>query len=552
MNIKKRIDALIGNAPIDPQLQGQYLDDAVRQLIAELPEEVLLPMATEITDPDGTAGISIEEHRILRAHKEGYAAKRIDLMKDERIIDETDGGGFYPVYYVIGTMAYVRPDGGNLLTVQKPTITLTDVAATFLTNDVPSLFIDLVILRTALLCIDHVMARQHQNLDLTITVPALSAVPGAPVITYEDASAVAPSAVSVGTLPTVPSFMVPVFGGDLTIPSLPTLDLTLDVEGNALTIPTVPTAPSISAALVTAAGVSATTISALPTAPVYSLVVPTLNFGDWTVSEGEEDTEMMARRLDKLQADLATFNARISDANNQLSEDNLEYQAEVGKRLEQARLDQQRILQVAQNDNEVSLRHEAERVGTELREYEFKLAQFAQDRESYINQSRLVTEAYDKAFDKALRPWAQKNEISLAVYGTDIQAQKTVLDAQMADFNADVQAAMENARIGRSEAEQTASQSTEVAVRNKAENMRAQIASFEASLTQFQADIGRSAATVENKIKATMAEAEVMGNKLRMLNFDRNRVVSQYNQAKSNYMRFYWPHRSYTVRYPSI
>jgi hypothetical protein len=278
MTITQRLNALVGTFADTAQMQ-QFLTEACRQVIAELPEEVLLPLASELTDAG--SGVSVAAMRVLDAHKLGYKAEHIDALTRVRIVASTHPQA-YPVWYMLGTTAYVEPDGGTVLAITVPALLISDsTAADFGCDD---MLADVIIARAASLIMDHMMQEARDAMGTTITLPTVPTPPSAPTISYTDATATSPSTVTIAALPTAPAYTPPSLAAAPAAVTVGTLDLTKEVDGvTSLDAPTAPVAPVIAYVDATATSGSASTIGALPTVPTLtpptfggSLTLPTL------------------------------------------------------------------------------------------------------------------------------------------------------------------------------------------------------------------------------------------------------------------------------------
>lgn len=871
MDIKQRIFVLVGET-IDDVALLHILNEASRRVISDLPPQALEPLKVEVTDPDGTTGVSLAEYRVLEVHKGGYYAVPISSSIVDTITTDPDEES--PLFYISGTTGYVLPGGGTFVCVQYLTFTQDTMKKATITG-YPLHILDVIVYRAALMVIDHIMAHKHKNMTLTITRPTVPTAPNAPVIYYSDATAVAPSATTIGALPSAPIFAAPSFGGSLSLPTFPTLDLsvvaiptppaapsiaysvataasiaqtsiaalptaptytpptfggslslpvisainvTLDASGGALTVPDPPAALTLSYSDAAAASVSQTTISSLPdpptflppafegsitapviadldvdndvstsfpalptlqdivrvdaiaqtataaavgslpTPPVYAPVLPTLDFTDWESAQAEWDPERMQAELVKVQVQLDEYQAQISEAQSKFQEEveeyraevskvvqtaqmeqeaamlsaqnaqnaelanaseataaqlsqaqvllqqlqtqvshyeselnariaayrineiekeiglfaqaaslalqkyatdlsiaqsafeaqNTEYQAEVQKRLQQAQLDQERLIDVARRTTDVDLQNKLQTTQIELQEYGLNLQRHSQEMANYeaeitrvlqkwesdykrvleawsveqrqyidyyaaqlnasrdafmasvevyragvernaqqaqLDQQRLTrvaelttdTDLQNKAqtaqvalreyelslqqhasdlaeaqatidrnvtdfrenFLKAFEPWKVQQSLHLEKYGQDIAANQAQLQADITAYGRLVDKEFEKARISAQEAAQTAQQATEVALQNKAQQMQAQLQEYQSRLALHSEEISSFDAQIRTLIQAMTAEAEVMANKLRMLQYDKSRLAGQYEEVKLALMRYY-------------
>ena len=707
MTVLDRIVSIVGDYS-QPQTGQDKLDEATRIVLGELPEEVLLSMSVEETD-DGTTGVDVTNKRIISAHKAGYNAKRVRADLKTRLDDAATGEG-YPVYYVEGNTAYVQPDGGTVRTLTPPSLKLQSDYPT----GTPHLLLDAIVAKAAMLIMDSKMVREQNDYNQTITLPTVPVPPPSPSITYAEAIAIAPSASlivspsatltytessaaltpspGVGTLdltaliggdsyvrptaPSAPTFeyneVVAIAPSATQIAALPAapeyvvqlpnqttpptsgnVDLTLKVDGSALTPPTAPTAPVLDSI-----GISTPTIAASPSAPDYSdLSGLAQDFADWQTYYDNEETDMMdsvagkiqvelqqrrlnveskwnefqgdfqiyAKELDKtieqarlllqeqsqemdsnLQAqvqswigrldafksqselflgetnlyraeaelvlakfnaefqndlalfrinketDVAEFGARIQDASNLLQANLTVYNATVGRNQAQAQISAQEAAQTAQIETETTLGNKSRKIQAELENYANALAHF-----------RVLLDQETQDVGHALQEWVTQAQIDVDIwfktrttdlekYSLDIQNNRGTLEKTITELNEESNRKIKAAEIARSEAQQTASQATEISVMNAAKNMEAKINQFSSQMALFAQQISLFSSQAEVVFAKQKIDTESKNAKLRLMNFDRQRIEQSYETKKAAYLRYAWPHRSYQIRQPII
>lgn len=534
MNIHQRINALTGEY-VDGYAIVSIVQEAARDVVSQLPPNVLTPMYSEITDSG--SGVSVSEKRIITAHKAGYEATRYRGIFSTRLADDaTDEKS--PVYYVDGTTAYVLPGGGTIVTVAVPAITAAIVNGQSISG-VPTHILNMIIIRAAFLAMDFLMAKKHLNVTLAVTMPTAPSAPPAPVIDYSDAAAVAPSAVSLDALPSVPSFVEPTFGGDITLPTISTLDLTKDIDANSITIPAAPAVPAFNYVGPVASSISQTTIAALSAAPEYNPVIPTLDFTDWETAQTNDDTELMSEELKKISADLRAIDQSLTDSQGEFNSNLESYRGDVQKKLAQAQLDQDRLVEGARLADNLALQNEFNRAKIDLETYSGKLGQYNADLESYNRKISVVIEKWKSDFDRVFRAWVEEQGLHLQKYRSEVEAAGIGFGAEMQNYKSGVDRLITKAQIARSEAEQTAAQSTQISTINKAKSFEAQISAAELTLRKHSSDVEQYLSQVEGQVKRIEAENAAMAGKLRMMQFDKNRITQEYNEAAANLFGFY-------------
>lgn len=156
---KVRVEDKIGAVSDDVAL-SDYLTAGAKFITNILPPERVEKFTTDLTDAG--SGVSITTSRILRAHKTGYGARRIDAGLSAQALDS--GSIHYaistdPVWYVSNGLAFVQPSGGTVVGMAYPTVAYGDSTITAFPSDLD----EGVVLYA---CIH---GRLRQMSDLTIT-----------------------------------------------------------------------------------------------------------------------------------------------------------------------------------------------------------------------------------------------------------------------------------------------------------------------------------------------------------------------------------------------
>ena len=267
MTLSDRIENIVGTYPNGERME-QALAEAVRLVIGELPEAVLMSFASEETD-DGTNGVNVVNKRIVKAHKAGYPAVRIDETTRSRLITESTAK---PGYYVLTNTAFVVPDGGTIVTVSFPLVSRSAQTIT----GFPTMLVDAIVDRAAMLIVDMMMVDVRDGYGTVVVLPVAPTTPAAPDIIYSLASSSTPTTTSIASLPTAPSYTAPSLSAKPTIPTVGVLNLNLKTDGStALVPPTMPSTPSFAFSDAVAATVGTITIGELPSLPTYN--TPTLS-----------------------------------------------------------------------------------------------------------------------------------------------------------------------------------------------------------------------------------------------------------------------------------
>ena len=182
--------------------------------LADEADDRLDVYATEKTDAG--SGIAITAGRVIKAHKSGYGASRVNVINKAKYGLSTsiyNAATTDPVWYLEKTKAYVLPSGGTLLWVAYPTVASTDATI----SNFPPEGYPIIVLYSAVHCQLSIIS------TLIVTTMGGSAFanptnvtpPSAPSFTYTDATATTIDLSTVSINKTL-TFTPPVFSGSYT------------------------------------------------------------------------------------------------------------------------------------------------------------------------------------------------------------------------------------------------------------------------------------------------------------------------------------------------
>ena len=141
-----------------------------------------------------------------------------------------------------------------------------------------------------------------------------------------------------------------------------------------------PSTPSLP--VIASPGVGAITIASLPTAPTYTGPVVAPDFSDAnTWINTEEDSEMVAARVQVIGAQLSEFQTKLQDSLNNFNEENVVYQATIQRNLQQAQMDMQDAQKEADLTFQATIQDytlELQKYGADLQKYQADVAKDVQ------------------------------------------------------------------------------------------------------------------------------------------------------------------------------
>ena len=168
----------------------------------------------------------------------------------------------------------------------------------------------------------------------------------------------------------------------------------INAEITLPTPPSAPSAPSFTYSDATAATVSATTIGAFGTAPVYTPPTLSESYTDFDTYFDLEDSEVGELALRKIASQLSVFQSEMQDQMNVFNDANVEYQSSIQDAIEQARITLQEAREDAQLSTSVSLANEAKTLEAAVTEYIQTLQKYGQEIASYGAQVQATVQEW--------------------------------------------------------------------------------------------------------------------------------------------------------------
>jgi len=161
-----------------------------------------------------------------------------------------------------------------------------------------------------------------------------------------------------------------------------------------ISFPSIPSSLSLSDTPVIPA-LSDNSVSFSTTAPTYSgpTVVP--NFGDaenWI--SVEEDPEMLAGRIQTINAQIGEFQAKVQDSVQSFNKENVEYQAQLQIAIQNA--------QLSQSDDSQKLQKYSAEITSYQQDNQSKIAKFNADLQSYTSEVSSKLQDYTSKIQKAI------------------------------------------------------------------------------------------------------------------------------------------------------
>ena len=273
--------------------------------------------------------------------------------------------------------------------------------------------------------------------SVTITGTAPSYI--APVVALRDAPTISDLSISL-TVPDAPAIIGSTVSFGSTAPAYTKPTITTQVsfedffnlieDGNPFG-DNDPGAFSISAVTPVVPLLTTTTINESGlTAPTYTPpVMSPLDFSDtntWITTE--EDSEMLASRIQEIQAKIGEYSARMQESQAQFAKENTSFQADLQIAIQNAQL-------------------ESAEDGTKLQKYGSELATYQADVAKEVQEYGQKLARYQLELNTAYTAWGKTESDNIQVFQADIQNELNEFNKESVEYQAQLQIAIQNAQL---------------------------------------------------------------------------------------------------------
>ena len=516
-SFKTQVEDLIGSVG-DDALITQTLIDIGTEIISALPDSLLLKSSDESAIT--SSGLAIDNRRILEVHKDSYTAREVSYSDVAR---NKDSGSIYysatvdPVFYLKGEKVYIVSGGsetsGKLIYVPKqPTGDGTNLItyASTATQYFPLEAEYLMVLGSAVRCLQRLLADKTSSLPTDISAPALPVAPSspsAPSFTYTDASvsdivqplvsisdmaaltesapSYVPQVLTLGTAPTISNLSI-----SATPPVAPALSSnSVSFSSTAPTyvqpVVSLGSAPSISDLSITTPVpippvLTDNSVSFSTTAPVYTPPVTSPSFGTVdTFISTDEDVELAGAKIQEINAQIGEYQANIQNQLNVFNDANVEYQAELQKAIQNA--------QLSQSDDAQAL----QKYSAEIQSYQAQIGKEIQE--------------YQQNMEGDLRVWQTERQTDIQKYSADIQSNLNKFNETNVTYQAGLQVSIQDAQLSQSDDAQ-------------------KLQKYSSELQAYQAELGKEVQEYQQNLEGD----------LRVWQAERSTDIQKYNSDIQN------------------
>ena len=343
-----KVEDLIGSVG-DTAAISDFCTDTARELVNIAPKDILHVMAEEIDDSG--SGATLSNAKFLYAKKDGYEAPKVEPDKTARY---TDSNSIYyattksPICYILKNKAFVKPSGGQVFAVKFPTIAFGDSFGSYASSGtVVAQELEPIILLGAA-----VKGRLRQLADKRTSLPTGLVFPSTPSVPSLSAN-------QIGTLGTAPVYTAPKVGGA-------TEELTATIE----------------------AATAGEATDKYDFSRWFDLVADYI--------EDSEDIELAQAQIQKISTYLNSYAQAMQNQMNVFNDANVEYQAEVQKAVENARLSSQDDAQLLQK-YQAELQNYSNELNAQVQSYTSDLQRFSQEHGLMVQELQVLQAQYAQA-----------------------------------------------------------------------------------------------------------------------------------------------------------
>ena len=343
-----KVEDLIGSVG-DTAAISDFCTDTARELVNIAPKDILHVMAEEIDDSG--SGATLSNAKFLYAKKDGYEAPKVEPDKTARY---TDSNSIYyattksPICYILKNKAFVKPSGGQVFAVKFPTIAYGDSFGSYASSGtVVAQELEPIILLGAA-----VKGRLRQLADKRTSLPTGLVFPSTPSVPSLSAN-------QIGTLATAPVYTAPKVGGA-------TEELTATIE----------------------AATAGEATDKYDFSRWFDLVADYI--------EDSEDIELAQAQIQKISTYLNSYAQAMQNQMNVFNDANVEYQAELQRVTENARLSSQDDAQLLQK-YQAELQNYSNELNAQVQSYTSDLQRFSQEHGLMVQELQVLQAQYAQA-----------------------------------------------------------------------------------------------------------------------------------------------------------
>jgi len=271
-------------------------------------------------------------------------------------------------------------------------------------------------------------------------------------------------------------------------------------------LPVPPSSPSISSPGVGA--ISKADISG--DVPTYTS--PVMSAPDFTDANTwintEEDPEMVAARIQTINAQISEFGARIQDSLNLFNKENARYQANIQAEITKVQID----AQDSQKEADLTFQASVQDYSQELALFGAKVQEYQTEVGTEVQEYTQNLSRYQLELNTVYTAWAKTESDNISLYQSDIQNELNSFNKRNVAFQAQVQESMQEIQVtnqvniakAQSDLQLSISnedRSQQRQLQNSVQDMQAIVSDNESKMSKFQGEVSKYQADIGKEVQ---------------------------------------------------
>ena len=308
-----------------------------------------------------------------------------------------------------------------------------------------------------------------------------------------------------------------------------------------------------------------------------------IEFDQWfaTLShfiEGEEDVELAAAQIQKIQSYISAFQTQMENSSNVMQKSIVQHQSDINIKqasinsissASTARMNQSTSASIAKmnqstsaaiakmnqstsaaiqkmsNSTNVNIQNAAKSFESMLEEYKLKLSRFQNELALYGEEIQKELQVYQQNNTKNIQLWQEENKVNLEKFSQDMSNELNKFNKENAEYQAILQKDLKDSELKESKAnrdlqkysQELSSYQNEVAskVQEFQTTLQKNMETFNSDINKYNAELAKVNADNQNKIGKFQADIANYGAKIQKHNTEYQWYQSQYAMLKQDY-----------------
>jgi hypothetical protein len=245
---------------------------------------------------------------------------------------------------------------------------------------------------------------------------------------------------------------------------------------------------------------------------------------------------------------LERYQADIQNAQMVFNAAQVEYQTDAQHKIETVRTLLQEALANMRASTDVNVQNQVRAMEALVSNYNMDLQLFERKVQLYQMEVDVTLREWLEQFNNEIRVFDSEAGVDIARFQAEVANAAKAFEVSMGVYTAGVARNNMQAQIAQQEQQQIAAQTTDVSKQNKARELEAKIADYQAKLGQKSQDIQLYSEQVKALVSQQTSEEQVRSEKLKMFALDRVNIRQHYGEARIAYEHRYRVHFPINVR----